>query len=395
MFRKLILWLLSTCLLILLTIGIVLWHTRAIALDEVFWKNEIHSYAVVSSLYDELATQVVKKQQELIPAESPLTFTYDEIYSLLDALFPSAWLEAQIDLTLDSISSWLRSDAPEYDVAFDISVQKATFSEKIKSRIKAKEESIPLCTAAETRAMQASEQTFSFTCLPPGFTLDQLAGPQGYEFFDNFPKIMPEQLTLRALLEGTVFVFPENLDPPLPPQPPPDVENYQNFMSGLRNARQVLRWIDLGFTLWLIVIAGLWALIVALVWRRPTAFLGRLGYIFFWLGILLSVLSWSLNWGAGQLNEKILSAVGSNLSPQLMAAAIGIPKDLAGRFISPLVSWGGAALTLGLLSYAVLIAMALERRKTRKRAKQADTINAPPASVQYSDGPAPGSPPAP
>ena len=362
MLRKLTLMLLSSLFISLSMLWVTTYEARKLVLASDFYKQEIHDYALVGSLYDELLSQLETQQTSLSQGMTALEFSPQELSTIMKKALPPQWIEDQIGSSLDQAFSWMKTDEALFDLKFDISQQKKTFRAEIQSGITAKEQAIPICTSSQLLAMQTTG-TLLFNCRPAGVTFDQFLGPEGLTFFDNLSTTLPDMLSLRALMEGTVFMN-------TPASVKADRQNYQNLLTDLQSIRQVLKYGDTGFIIGSIALLGLLALVIALSYRKPRSLLRWVGYAVFMSGLFLKILSIGLERLSVTVQSEIIANLDSSLSVQLRNAIAGVPHDLVYQLSVRSNHWANGGLEFGTSCFVILLVLWIVRLVNRRKKVQ-------------------------
>ncbi|HNT29480.1 MAG TPA: hypothetical protein PKL83_00835 [bacterium] len=354
--RKFFLFLLLTSFILLTTAGGVLIILKNSLLDLQYYADEFRNSGIIELGYEEAFTALKQEQEEFKLEDSPLLFSNDEIESLVYEAFPTSWFYDQIDRAVSDLSSWLDSDEPEFDIVVDISSQRDTFAELVKSTLERKQAALPFCTMSELIRMQETGKV-TFDCVPEGMSLEQFLGPEGYGFLDNFTQVLPDKISLKKIIDGTImedFNVPEGKIPEVKTGSS-DTKAYQELVTGLQDVRSVYGYVSVGERIWLIIVIGLLSLMLAITLHSLPALLRWIGTSLFLLGLNFLGMRLALQWLHTTVSDTLIQELTSDTPTEVLEYLITIINTIFNRVEQATQPWMLIPLLIGASCYAGLI----------------------------------------
>jgi hypothetical protein len=297
-----------------------------------------------SGLYEHGISEALaqaQKDQPTTPAEGDLPLNQPEIRTIITQSFTPAYLQSQVEPTIDNIYKWLDGTNPKLAFQINLADGKANFANGVSAYIQQRLATAPTCPASSVPPSQADVDPFAATCLPAGVSAASLA-----------EKTRTELLQGEALKNTTIT--PADLKDE---QGKPLDERLQAIPQAYQQVQTV------------ILLAALFAVLmaVAIVFLSSSRRNGlrRVAIIAMSVGAVNALLAWLSSWGVHRAAVEIAK------SPADASALQQRFVHLAGILVGELRTWWmGYGLVLVAIGVIILLVLHFTRPSPLEQAER-------------------------
>ena len=332
--RRVALIFLAFVFFLLLIVSLTFGAIEGKILDEDFYKDQLED----NDFYARVYTDVMPEIEAVPDYYGDLQISRQQAEELTAQIFPSEWLQAQVESLLDSLFPWLRSDTDDLDMTIDLRPAKQRAHPTVMAFLDQESDTLPDCQPGQVPDLSLVIQGVLPECIPGDLDRD----------------ILKEQFMSEAMafVDANIDQAPDTLD--LIEEAKGEDETREQFLDDFDSPRQIIRRIvDIPQAVFyggMVVVLGI---IVLLNLPRLKNILRWLGCTMFSSGLLLvvifSVIYFMVPSRVSDAITENVEDVPATVNTLLCDLASSGTKDLSMGFILP----AAIIMGLGLISFVI------------------------------------------